>query len=207
MSSIRRRFRYIFNALTALSLLLLVASAGMWIRSRQINDRIYHSRWWLRGLVSNESAWWLLTGGGQIGIAHRVQYAIQSPTQIESFNSLVDKPEFSWKTNRPAEPLFPPQIAAGTLWRLGFHYENDPNPMLPLADGANNYYREWVAPFWSLCLIFALLPAWWLLAAMTRRRAFDQGHCQKCGYDLRATPERCPECGTVTKNVNRIVSN
>jgi hypothetical protein len=54
--------------------------------------------------------------------------------------------------------------------------------------------RCWAVPFWLLTLGLAV-PA----VRLTRRhgcgRRRASGLCPTCGYDLRATPERCPECG------------
>jgi hypothetical protein len=54
-----------------------------------------------------------------------------------------------------------------------------------------------VLPLWLLALATAAPPALWWLGRAKARRRFRRGLCPKCGYDLRATPDRCPECGAI----------
>ena len=54
-----------------------------------------------------------------------------------------------------------------------------------------NFYIQWV-------VTFGTLPFLWLLVWAIRREVarFNPRACLVCGYDLRASKERCPECGT-----------
>jgi len=56
-------------------------------------------------------------------------------------------------------------------------------------------------PYWAIAVVTLIPSLMWLHG---RRKI--PGTCQTCGYDLRATPDRCPECGTVPPK-REIISN
>jgi hypothetical protein len=63
------------------------------------------------------------------------------------------------------------------------------------APGMSKYH--WWLPLWLPMGITAV----GFCFAWRRSRQFPSGYCAHCGYDLRATPDRCPECGSISKPV------
>ena len=66
---------------------------------------------------------------------------------------------------------------------LGFAYER--------VTTGGYWFRNFEIPYWPLLVCVMLLGGISLLS-----KEIPPGQCRSCGYDLRATPDRCPECGT-----------
>jgi hypothetical protein len=102
------------------------------------------------------------------------------------------------------QPLTPPRpytgsdvaaykLPAPTFELAGFRIQRSISVDYVWTDG-----RIYVIPWWFLTMLWAIMPAVWLRARLHRRRRFQRvqrGLCPSCGYDMRQTPQRCPECG------------
>lgn len=84
-----------------------------------------------------------------------------------------------------------------------FFWESQwPWPILP---SHNVSFVSFAPPYWALIvphayfsIIFAIptiLAVHWSLKKIRQAFRGRRGLCAQCGYDLRASPERCPECG------------
>jgi hypothetical protein len=170
---LRRRW---FKVASALSLALFAATVVLWARS-----------YWAWDVVQ-----WTFAGhpGELYASQGRVTYHRQD---LASFLVRPDRPRWHWhhEASPPQSndgPAFgiPPEV--GWWWR-GFGWTS-----LSTAGGLA-VHRFAYAPHWALAALFLALPLAWL--ASRRRRRSRHEMCAACGYDLRATPDRCPECGAV----------
>ena len=64
-------------------------------------------------------------------------------------------------------------------------------------------YRVIGVPYWFIAALLSLPFVRALLSSLRRRRRLAQQLCPDCGYDLRGSPERCPECGAAASTVPR----
>ena len=161
--------RRLLNLAVALSLILCVATISLWVRSYFMYD-LWIARPW--GTYSSAESW-----RGDITISH--------------------------VRNRPHLSL----SGREQMWRWrGFRLGRGPIRFYPArhaSEPATEYSGPYSdgytvgAPHWFIVLMSVVLPArrlWTRLRTRTNR-----GLCPSCGYDLRATPDRCPECGAEVK--------
>ncbi|HEY7091080.1 MAG TPA: hypothetical protein VH518_23485 [Tepidisphaeraceae bacterium] len=171
---------HLFTLLSAVSLLLCVATVGLWVRSYWAVDLL--QRWEVKSDHFNEGIY-LWSKRGTFGLRRD---AITYDAPIGPHHSAE-----GWRWNSGSSPNHEGP------WH-GFGYQRTESPM-----GANASLRMTTIsiPIWLPTLFLAAWPSWWLLREWRRRAALRaEGCCKNCGYDLRATPERCPECGTEQKS-------
>ncbi len=177
----RRVRRYILNALTVLSLLLCVATAALWVRSYRVLDS-YQS---FRPADGRLIALALLRGGLQI--AHGDGFPRDHPLanagweSIEMGDFMLGPPDKNWQ-------LLFGGVTSIDQRLLGFRY----------LSGYLLAGRFWSIqiPLWSICTLLLLSPMLRMRSSCQKWQRREHRLCLRCGYDLRATPDRCPECGT-----------
>jgi len=163
--------RQAFLIASAISLVLCMTSAGLWVRSRFIEDTL--------GFYGPGRATLLMSHSGMLVVERWL--SVPEPVKREfvlhrnrsGLLVVLDPPEHWWES-------------------IGFRLIiwNDPGAS-PL--------RAVTVPHALPVIIFATLPLAYLVSFHRQRSRRISGLCPSCGYDLRATPDRCPECGSVVR--------
>jgi hypothetical protein len=204
---VRRIGRYILNGLTVLSLVLCVATVGLWVRSHVAMDfvTVCRSRDGQRSLYKFGFG----SGGGTFMVhMERARFSSTPPPALASTKWGRDHDSskgVDWK-RFGSDPLHEsPSIKAILIphTRVGAEWYDSGSKVAFPGIMVRVVYFDIVLPYWIAAILTASLPFVRLLRRVTRHRraARVAGLCPACSYDLRATPDRCPECGTIPTKV------
>lgn len=156
-----------FTIMSVVSLLMFVAVTVLWVRSY----------WWWDSLTSRFGQHNLILGSASGDI---VFIAIQ----YEGERSGFEWEAASERADDPYEGSLERLLRIRSLWQMGSFL------------GMNYGSWELNLPYIYAGAITLATPTAWLIRHARKNRR-TTGLCTACGYDLRATPDRCPECGAL----------
>jgi hypothetical protein len=195
-----KRFRqWLFNGIAVLSLVLCIAITFLWMRSpKQFGTPPVTVFAWTQFPDSNQY-YYFFTG----------LFFARGTMEFDFHRNSGGKELYPiWKLPKRFHPQFAYEYYDGYLggdafYQHGFmwvfldtHYDDD----LPFAKGPERTVELTAeCPEWFLIAVFGILPAIALVRyiSIIRQRSRCGSFCVRCGYDLRATPDRCPECGAI----------
>lgn len=211
----RRFLRRAFSGAAVVSALLFLAMAMLWVRSYVNADYLYYTV----EKREHPETYGLVTRRGIIQIDNFTdggphQYFIEAPGWTSGRSGPWD-----WGSIRLGdrermgilEDVFELQNRGGVGFRVapstfaGFGYGTRTYPwsgMYGSRDGhlwrpPDGFCRFATVPVAFLFLLTSILPLRSIVRFIRRRLRGRSGRCAFCGYDLCATPDRCPECGAV----------
>jgi predicted RNA-binding Zn-ribbon protein involved in translation (DUF1610 family) len=168
-----RTFRVLRVTVTLLCLLLCLASLFYWIRSYRIRDTL--------NLTPVADQWSLSNNSGTFIVSHERSWIDPQDLKKSSKPYFYDHSFLGFGGKRTQEPR---------IWR-GYPSRRE----IDYTTIATIYF----VPLWFCAVIFSILP---LVEGYRRTRRilrFRYGRCVHCGYDLRASSEKCPECGHIVQ--------
>jgi hypothetical protein len=172
--------RRLLNFAACLSLLLGAAILAVGIISYRTQFSLDHSVIWESPEWKRASRWYFVVTSGSYFVSHSA-YQWRSDYQLRLRSG--------WLFSRLSSEFRP-----HTTHGFRAHEQST------AASGWSRATSTYAVPDWFLSLPFAVLPLirccqrW---RAQTRLARGKHGLCVECGYDLRASPQRCPECGAV----------
>jgi hypothetical protein len=191
--------RRLLNFLTALSLLMCVALVALWGWGVGRQAEFRWEREWEEVDRHGYRAHIILCRSGRIGWGMLWNSWPPSPyTQLEQ--QPIERPvhRFRWRIRDPSRK------AGIEAWTWGYRHtgtrDSQDYQLAGLrAQWGGHHAIGWSfalwLPDWLLILIFSVLPFHRARVYVRHYREAAGGLCRRCGYDLRATPGRCPECG------------
>jgi hypothetical protein len=202
MSIEMKMVRTILNLLALLSLLLCIGVVVLWVRgaSRNTDDGISDEE---------EFAVRLVRRGATTSLRYECGIACESGMMWYVFEGSAApadpgwdaKPGWSTVCARSTSGVMYFAPPGGPRWWSRFHLSADPRAVawFPAENGKMVYSIGRGAyvhtPYWVPACLLGIAPAGLLVRRIRLRRRSRRGLCAQCGYDLRATPDRCRECG------------